>query len=221
MASEYYTLVGSLPHLPHFERAEWLPISRLKLEQRLKMLAPEDAEELARAETLAAWQMTLAKPRTDAAMVARYREAMETTRQPALRDYLEYRLGLQTLVAALRRRKAGLPAPARGELWGVGPWVETILAHWHEPDFHLAVIHRWLPEARQHLDDRNALALERLLMDVVWQKLSRIAESDPFGFEAVFAFVFKWDILRAWLARDPAAAKTRFQELIKEVIHGR
>jgi hypothetical protein len=56
---------------------------------------------------------------------------------------------------------------------------------------------------------------------VVWQRLSRIAESDPFGFEAVFAFVFKWDILRAWLARDPAAAKTRFQELIKEVIDGR
>jgi hypothetical protein len=221
MAGNYYTLIGSLPHLPHFEKAEWLPISRLRLEQRLKMLDPEDAEDLARAETLAVWPMNLAKPKTDAAMAARYREAMEATRQPALRDYLEYRLGLQALVAALRRRKAGLPAPARGEIWSVGPWMATIEARWNEPDFHLAVIHRWLPEARKHLDDQNALALERLLMNVMWRKLSRIAESDPFGFEAVFAFVFKWDILRTWLARDPAAARTRFQEMIKEVIHGR
>ena len=47
--------------------------------------------------------------------------------------------------------------------------------------------------------------------------ISRIAESNSFGFEAVFAFVFKWDILQAWLARDAEKAKSRFQELIKEV----
>ena len=34
----YYTLVASLPRLPHFEAAEWLPLSRKQLDQRLSML---------------------------------------------------------------------------------------------------------------------------------------------------------------------------------------
>lgn len=221
MTGGYYTLVGSLPHLPRFDRAEHLPISRLKLDQRLKMLDPEDAEELARAEVLAAWQLTLGKPKTDAAMVAQFQEVLAATRRPALREYLEYRLGLQTLMAALRRRRAGLPVPARTEIWGVGPWVSAIEAHWEVPDFRLSMTHRRLPEALRHLEGEDALALERLLMDVLWRRLGRIAESRPFGFEAVFAFVFQWDILNNWLARNAAVAKTRFQELIKEVTDGR
>jgi hypothetical protein len=218
MAAGYYTLIASLPHLPHFERAERLPISRLKLEQRLKMLEPGDAEDLARAEVLAAWQLMLAKPRTDAALVARFQEALAATRQPALRDYLAFRLGLQTLVAALRRRREGLPAPARGEAWGVEPWAGSIRTHWSDPDFRLAHAHRWLPEARRLLEAEDALGLDRLLLDVLWKELARIAEGQPFGFEAVFSFVFRWDILDTWLARDAAAARARFQQLIKEVI---
>ncbi|QSA97820.1 DUF2764 family protein [Methylococcus sp. EFPC2] len=216
MAAAYYTLIGSLPHLPRLDQAERLPISRLKLEQRLRMLETEDAEQLARAETLAAWQMTLSKPKTDADMVARYQEAMHSM-QPVLRDFLEFRFGLQTLVAALRRRQVGAPAPARGEAWGTGPWLPTIVRLWNEPDFGLAKVHPWLPEARGYLERQDALALERQLMTVVWNWLSRTAESNAFGYEAVVAYVFRWDLLRAWLARSPAAAKTRFQALIKEV----
>lgn len=221
MGTSYYTLVGSLPHLPHFEKARRLPLSRLKLDQRLRMLPPEDAEELARAEALAGWQMTLAKPRTDTAMTTRCRDLLAATRQPALREYLEFRFSLQTLVAALRRRKAGLPAPGPGEPWGIGPEISAIERHWEEPDFRLALLHPWLPEARQRLDDPDARGLERLLMDLLWRRLGRIAEADPFGFGAVIAFVFRWDILRAWLARDAATAKIRFQAMIEEVTDAR
>ena len=216
MTTSYYTLMGSLPHLPRFDKAQRLPISQLKLEQRLRMLEPEDAEQLARAELLACWQMTLAKPRTDADMMASYRDAMPSM-QPVLREFLEFRFGLQTLVAALRRRQAGLPVPPRGESWGMGSWLSTIQRHWDEPDFGLSKVHRWLPEARKHLENQDALALERHLMSVVWEWLSRLAESDPFGFEGVVAYVFRWDLLRAWLARDSIAAQKRFQALIKEV----
>ncbi len=216
VAASYYTLIGSLPHLPSFEKAQRLPISRLKLEQRLRMLTPEDAEQLARAEALASWPMTLAKPRSDAEMIVRYREAMASM-QPVLRQYLEFRFGLQTLMAAIRRRQAGLPAPVRGEAWGVGPWLTTIERHWSEADFALAKVHRWLPEARGYLERQDALALEKHLMGVLWGWLSRLAESNPFGFEAVVSYVFRWDILRVWLACDASAARTRFQALIKEV----
>lgn len=42
MSRGYYTIIASLPHLPRFDKAERLPISRERLIQRLKMLEPED-----------------------------------------------------------------------------------------------------------------------------------------------------------------------------------
>lgn len=216
MGASYYTLIGSLPHLPRLEKAQRLPISRLKLEQRLRMLDPDDAEQLTRAEMLAAWQMTLAKPKTDAELIARYQEAIDSM-QPVIRGFLEFRFGLQTLVAALRRRQAGLAAASKGESWGTGAGISNIGRQWNEPDFGLVHVHPWLPTARALLARQDAIALEKHLMTVVWEWLSRMAESNPFGFEAVVAYVFRWDLLRAWLARDPSAAKTRFQALIKEV----
>ena len=41
---QYYTLHASLPALPYFDKAKVLPISRERLEARMGMLAPEDAE---------------------------------------------------------------------------------------------------------------------------------------------------------------------------------
>ena len=55
-ASTYYTLVASLPRLRHFESAEWLPLSRRQLDERLTMLTPEDALQLRLAENLVEWQ---------------------------------------------------------------------------------------------------------------------------------------------------------------------
>ena len=56
-------------------------------------------------------------------------------------------------------------------------------------------------------------------MDVVWRRLSQLSDENPFGFEAVTAFVFKWNILQTWLLRDARIAKQRFQKLIDEVKH--
>jgi hypothetical protein len=91
------------------------------------------------------------------------------------------------------------------------------VSNWDDPDFKLASAYPWIPKARSYLDANDACGLDSLLMGVIWERLTRIAESNRFGFEAVFAFVFKWDILQAWLARDAVKAKGRFQELIKEV----
>ena len=62
----------------------------------------------------------------------------------------------------------------------------------------------------------DALGLERLLMDVVWRRLERIAETRPFGFEEVFAYVFRWDIAARWLAYGVDGAIARFDELVAE-----
>jgi hypothetical protein len=217
MAQQYITLVSSLPHLPPFEKAERSPITRLRLEQRLHILKPEDARQLALAEALVSWRLSLAKPKTDKDMVLRCRTALLEITQPALREFVEFRITQQTILAGLRLRNTGFESSFLGQVSGASRWAGIIASHWDHPDFKLAAVYPWIPEAGSFLETQDACALDRLMMRIIWQRLGRITESNRFGFEAVFAFVFKWDILQAWLARDAEKAKSRFQELIKEV----
>jgi hypothetical protein len=75
----------------------------------------------------------------------------------------------------------------------------------------------WLDEASKLIEEDNALEIERLLNDITWTRLGRIAERSPFGFEPVIAFVFRWDILQRRLSYDVEAGRKRFQDLILEV----
>lgn len=215
----YYDLVASLPHLPYFERADRLPITPLRLEQRLRLLKPAHAEQLALARSLVRWRPDRLHGKTDAEQVAEYDALMTLPMERALSQYVEFRMDQQTLVAALRRKREGEEAPEASVRWGTGPWVRHVRKHWDEPDFRMAMLHPWLPQARDFLAAGDAQALERLLMASAWRRLERHAERNTFSFEAVFAYVFKWDMLRAWLACDANKAKTRFRELIEQVTH--
>lgn len=215
---DYYTVVASLPHLHYFATAERLPVSRLRLEQRLRMLNADEAEQIFKAESLVGWRPAVGKLRSGGNTAAHYKRALQSIIQPALREFVEYRLDMQTVLAALRMRQAGLE-PQQIPGWELGRWVKPIEAHWGAADFHLGKVYPWLPEANNYLSTANAMALDRLLMETVWRKLSRLGDVNPFGFEAITAFVFKWDILQAWLLRDAGAAKQRFQILIEEIKH--
>ncbi len=217
MAGEaYYTLVASLPRLPHFEQAEWLPLSRKQLDQRLAMLTLEHAVQLRFAEGQVQWQRQPVT-RTSEQVVASYRKLLPHLTHPALREFVDYRMSQRTALVALRRRRRGLGPPAADEVWGVGPWVRRIPAAWERADLGLGHVFPWLEEAAKRLEAGDALGLERLLMDAVWTRLGRIGERSPFGFEPVIAFLFRWDILQRWLSYDAEAGKERFQELISEV----
>ena len=217
MAGEtYYTLVSSLPRLPHFERAEWLPLSRKQLDQRLSMLTLEDSVQLRFAEGLVRWQRQPIT-RTSEQVVDTYKRLLPHLTHPALRDFVEYRMTQRTALVALRRRRLGLGPPAADEVWGVGPWVRRIPSAWDRADLGLGQVFPWVDEAAKRLESSDACGLERLLMEAVWTRLGRIGEATPFGFEPVFAFLFRWDILQRWLSYDAEAGKTRFQELISEV----
>jgi hypothetical protein len=214
--ANYYTLVASLPRLPYFESAMWLPISRKQLDQRLTMLAPEHALQLRHAEELVKWQRQPVT-RTSQHIVRQYRKLMPAISNPALAGFVEYRMNQRTALVALRRRRLGLGPPAAGEAWGVGPWLNLITGAWDRRDLGLAYLLPWLPEAADLLEAGKAVELERLLMAAVWNRLGRIADGSPFGFEQVIALVFRWDILQRWLSYDPAKGKLRFQELVTEV----
>jgi hypothetical protein len=214
--STYYTLVTSLPQLPHFEAAVWLPLSRKRLDQRLSMLTLEDGRQLRFAENLVEWQRQPIT-RTDAQVAEQYRRLMPNIPDPSLREFVEYRMAQRTALVALRRRRLGLGAPDAGEVWGVGPWLKLTASAWDREDLGLGHLLPWIGEAARLLEIGDAMRLERLLMDAVWTRLGRIAERSPFGFEPVIAFVFRWDILQRWLSYNAESGKTRFQELVAEV----
>ena len=216
----YYTLVASLPPLPHFERAERPPISQRRLEERLRMLDAEDAGQLGRAEALIGWRPERPLSKSDEEMARQYRAIMEQPLHPALAEYVNFRMDQQTVMAALRRKRSGMALPSGGQRWGAGRWVRWIEEHWDDPDFHFGSVVPWVQEVRGYLEAGEAVPLERLLMNVAWQRLNRIADRDVFGFEAVMAYVFKWDILKNWLAQNGEAGKKQFQKLIEEVMNG-
>lgn len=215
----YYDLIASLPHLPHFERADRLPITRLRLEQRLRLLRPAHAEQLIQARSLVCWRLDASRWKSDAAQADEHKALMAAPLEASLKDYTAFRMDQRTLVAALRRKRDGLESLEEVRPWGVGSWVRHVQMHWDEPDFGLARLFPWLPPARNLLADGDARGLERLLMDVAWRRLNRHAEQETFSFEAVFAYFFKWDILQAWLACDAEQGKTRFRDLIGKVTH--
>jgi hypothetical protein len=218
MKDDYYTFVASLPHLPYFAAAERLPLSRLRLEQRLRMLDGDQSRQVFQAEFLAGWRLPAGKL-AGGNIAKHYKTVLQRISQPALREFVEYRLDMQTIVAALRIRQAGRDPEHYPGTWGVGRLVKHIEAHWDAADFRLSPAYPWVLEAGNYLAADDATALDRLLMDTVWRKLSRLGDRRPFGFEAITAFVFKWDILQAWLQRDAFAAKQRFQTLIEEIKH--
>jgi hypothetical protein len=213
----YYDLIASLPYLPHFERADRLPVTRLRLEQRLRLLRPGHAGQLAAAEALVRWRPDSLLGRNDAAFVAQYARLKGESLDARLRDYVEFRMEQQTIVAALRRKQVGFGLPE--ESWGVAPRVQSIRRCWDQPDFRLAAVHPWLPQARELLGAGDARGLERLLMGVAWRRLDQCAEQGMFAFAAVFAYVFKWDMLQAWLACDADQGKSRFRDLVDKVTH--
>ncbi len=217
MAGEiYYTLVSSLPRLSHFEQAEYLPLSRKQLDERLAMLTLEHSLQLRSAETLVRWQRQPVT-RTSEQVAEDYQRLLPHLTHPALREFVEHRMTQRTALVALRRRWRGLASPAADEVWGVGPWARRIASAGDRGDLGLGQVFPWIDEVAKLLEAGDANGVERLLMDTAWTYLGRLAERSAFGFEPVIAFVFRWDILQRWLSYDAEAGKTRFQELISEV----
>jgi hypothetical protein len=212
----YYDLISSLPPLPYFEKANRNPINRDRLNDRMLLLEPEDQEIIGSAGEFLAWQRQPAA-RTDKEMVEMVGRFLEHSPLPMLRAMVENRMNQRTIMAALRRKRRGLPKPEKGEPWGVGPWVLDIEKNWDSPHLKLASVFPWIPEAQVLLDSQKALDLDRLLMAEEWKWLDGLVFGHEFSFEALLAYLFKWDILDLWLSYSTEAAMERFEELVAEV----
>lgn len=209
-ADAYVTLVSSLPRSERLFRAKLPPLSRERLDRRLRMLTEEDAACLARVESVLSWAShDIAE--TDAEAVAAAEAALTTIPQPTLRAIVGERMELRTIVAALRhRRERGAPPSGR---WGVGGVVRRIEERWTEPTFGLGGKHPWLATAARLVAARDPAALERHILETTHRQLARHGAGHLFDFEAVAIYVLKWSIFDRWVRSDGAAARARFEAL--------
>ncbi|MBE9170732.1 DUF2764 family protein [Pleurocapsales cyanobacterium LEGE 06147] len=213
LKTKYVTLMASLPPLGKLFAAKQTPISRIKLENRLKMLTEEDAARLKQIENLIHWSH-LPMERTDAQIVDAAKQFFQEVSNQTLRAVIESRLDLHTVIAALRRRQRGDQEPPQGEVWGYGRWVSYIERHWREPGFRLEGVFRWVLEANRLLAAKESVALERLLFGTVWEQLNLLSEGHYFDFEAVVIYVLRWDLVDRWTRYNSEAAVKRFNKLV-------
>lgn len=215
----YYTLVASLPHLPRFNQADRLPITRERLLERLKMLTPEDYKLAELAAEFIVWRR---QPigRTNAEIVSIYNQGVKTiSESPQLKPLFELSVDQKTILAALRRHEKGLQRPSPGEQWGAGPLVSHIEYNWDKPFFKLRYVYPWIVQAQTYLHEGETLKLDYLLFNLIWNKLDYLLFKNYFGFEVVVAYLLKWDILQQWLTYNKQEAKARFEELVLETIN--
>jgi len=212
---QYILLLASLPSHPLrlFDSELSQPVSRLQLERRLAWLTPEHADLLARIEAVLHWSRL--NDQEEAAVMRKTQGLIAHLPEGPLRELVTWRLDLRGLIAALRRRHLDYPPPGPHDAWNVSRWNAYIRLHWQTPDFALGSQMPWLNTVWQHLQNGEALALEKLLLTLTWSYYVRITERHAYDFVAVVIYVLRWDILQRWAHYDAQKAQTRFDHLVE------
>jgi len=213
-SNSYYMLISSLPALPARFDVDQRPMTLERLHARLRMLEPEDAEEINRMLAVLRWSSQFAEAR-DTAIVRRYSELMQEITNPLVREVLTEGMDMRMVVSALRRRRHGLDPPTVG----FGRWLEHIRHHFNEPDFGLGRVLPWLIPFNQLLEQGDVLTLYRRLLGVEWAYMrKRTQDYDTFSFEAVVLYIARWDIMRRWQQLQPERGRTVFEALVTEAM---
>ena len=213
-SNSYHMLISSLPVLPPRLDVERLPITFERLQARLRMLEPEDAEEIERMLAVLRWGNQFEEP-NDAAVVQRKDALMQDIRNPLVRDILAYAMDVRMIEVALRCRRRGLPLPAVG----IGQWFDHIRRHFHQPDFKLGQVFPGIPEAERLLAQGDLLTLYRqYVLGATWRYLKKRAEDYYFSFEAVVLYIARWDIMRRWQQLETERGRAIFETLVTEAL---
>ena len=212
----YTTLLASLPHLPVPGARTQLPITRLKLKNRLKWLTPEDRDRLHTLDIALHW-VHLPIDLSDAQMIERASTALEAVDSDFLRVIILERLEMRTFAAALRRRVRNEPLP-RDQPWGIGRFVKHIENHFSDPSFGLEHLYPWIAQASKHLQANEPMALENLMIMESWKRLDRVDDRHGFGFDAVALYVMRWEILHRYIHRQTEKALTHFDSLVAHAL---
>jgi uncharacterized protein DUF2764 len=210
----YYMLISSLPALPARFEVDRLPITLERLQARLRMLEPEDAQTINRMLDILDWSRQIVEA-TDAAVVKRYSDLMREVTNPLVREVVGVGIDVRMIVAALRRRRHGLDAPAIG----FGQWFGHIRRHFNQPDFGLGYVFPWLLPFDQLLEHQDVLTLYRRMLGETWAYVRKgMQDYDSFSFEAVVLYIARWDIVRHWQQLQVERGRTIFEALVTEAM---
>ncbi|WP_317928666.1 hypothetical protein [Halioxenophilus sp. WMMB6] len=211
---QYIQLLASLPQFAPLFSAKQTPLSRLKLDRRLKMLTAEDQQRLQKIERLLEWdELSLS---VDNETVSRnFHDFLSSEADPQVIDIVTSRLDIRTLVAALVQR-------ANDQLlsgnWTASRLKSTIERHWLEPTFHLEHRFPWLTSAQSSVRAKDYFRLEALLFEQAWQTLRRHPARWHYGFCSVVLYVLQWDLVSRWVSYDQPSARQRFDELLAQCL---
>ncbi len=213
-STNFYHLVASLPYMPRTFEVERLPISRIQLQQRLKLLSDPDRRVVDQIQEFLLWDRQRPE-RTDEEVEREYDRLVNSIKNPLVRDMINHRMDVRTINCALRRRRLGLEPPS-----GVGQYVEHIRKNWRHPDFRLAREHPWIPRLHETLEAKQALDVERQLLAVTWNRWVKLAEEFYFSFETVLLYLARWEIVDRWTRLNRSAGEEKFDHLLMEVLDG-
>lgn len=214
-SNRYVFLMNSFPDLGELISDEPLPISRTQLDMKLKMLIEEDQHTLDHIEKALHWD-SLVFDLTGKIIIHNTYSLLEKVKDSDLHQIIMNRLEYRTLVKALRyRSKYGEPPESP---WGFGKWLHTIEKNWTQPDFGLASVYPWLPQAVTLFDSGQVKALEYFLLDMVWKSLDRSCQGHYFDFEAVVIYVLRWSLRARIATYNAKESLTLFQNLVANAV---
>jgi hypothetical protein len=217
-ARSYYMLVSSLPQLPARFDAGRLPISWPTLRNRLRMLEHDDGRITRQVGLYFLWDRQ-PLDRTDEEVIERYHELMRNMTNHLVRHLVRSRTEMRLIISCIRRRAAGLGPPN---------WIDRVAnpdsslshlrKHWLDPNFNLGVRFRWAEAFRNALEAGDMREAQRAVFNERWDDWTHIAEKQTFAFEAIIAYLVRWEIIDRWTSQNVDAGKTRFNQLIEETL---
>jgi len=218
MSDRYYGLTSSLPHLSIGEGIDFrlvrMPISRDSLKSRLKSLSPRDLEQI---KAIIDFQQGLyaITDITDRQVCDMLMQTISKLTTPGVLKLFMATTEIWVIMEALHQRHQGMQY-----VLPPIPLAAHIRRNWAHPDFTLAGRFSWLPTARELLENQKILDLERYIDQIRWQIPDKLGITNPFSFEAVVAYVGKWEILYRWNQVSQQRGQQRFDELVESVLQG-
>lgn len=199
----YYTLVASLPSFKALEDNKDVPLTRIHLERRLRFLADDDA--------------LLVQRVVDVVFHKSFKAASDYFKEVAslqdhiddqgINDIINHFMKYRIFVALLGRSIKERDLPKEFNLWCsflAEDEIDKLTKNYDKPDLGLSKAgFSTLTSIQKALKENDALAAEKLLLNIHWDYLKERAFDTGFGLEAVIIYVLQWNILRGWLYQKP------------------
>ena len=209
----YSALLCSLPNLIDPFKYQSQSISYVQLTKRMNMLEGDDYDRIQEIRALFYWG-GLKLNYDEIRLVNEALRFVKALPYQDIRSWLNWRMDIRAILAAMRKRRNGDPAPA-GANWSYGPSGLQITRNWSSPCFKLEHRYPFLPTILEHLNQGQSFEVEKVLLKSIWHFYNTCRPDKSFGFSAVVLYVMKWDLVNRWQQYDRQKAKHRFDELVE------